>query len=742
MKLPKLIALGLAAMMTSPVDAQVTLVVGGKPTSHIVIAANATPGEKTAAGILQDYLMRISGARVPVIADSAPVSGTEVCIGSTNRFRAGQVLGPQEFSLKSSGPRLQISAGTDRSLHWAVYHLLDRYLGCRKFSTAPAIVPRQTDIRLPATDDRQQPAFTFRQVYFPGQYDAEFRDWHRLQLFEDSWGLWGHSFDKLVPAKTYFREHPEYYALVNGERTPAQLCLSHPAVLRITLKNLGARMAAEPDKTTWSVSQNDGFGFCTCSSCRAADRAHGGPQGSLIRFVNKVAARFPGKTIATLAYLYTRHPVVNLKLKPNMLIVYSTIDADRALPIGLAPTAASYRADLAGWARLTNNLVVWDYTVQFTNYLAPFPNLTTLGPNLQYYKDAGVKGIFSQGPENSLGEFSELKAYLLARLSWNPSLDVAAAKNDFFANWFGDAAAPISRYVAELETLLLNSRRRLDIYGDPIAERTTWLSPNAIDALSDHLDEADKLARGEAARHVAKERLALEFTVLQQARFYGLDRYGLFTASGDTWSVRRGFRERVDRFIAACRKAGVNLLNEEGLTLAAYASEWQAILALGPVLHTAMNKYAEVRTPFENDFPAKGARTLIDGSPGYDNLQYNYLGWLGKDMDVIIDLGDEQPVASVTAGFLEDQRHWSFLPAQLSVALSTNGKDFFPAGTRQLSVPEEIYERHTARPVLELPAGSRARYVRVIAKVIPVLPEWRNFPNRRPWIFCDEIAVR
>lgn len=70
-------------------------------------------------------------------------------------------------------------------------------------------------------------------------------------------GILGASFGTLLPAKRYFKEHPEYYTMnENGERVPSQLCLSNPEVLDVLCKELDRWMEKKPDAAYWSVSQN------------------------------------------------------------------------------------------------------------------------------------------------------------------------------------------------------------------------------------------------------------------------------------------------------------------------------------------------------------------------------------------------------------------------------------------------------------------------------------------------------
>src|SRR5690606_6555271 len=111
--------------------------------------------------------------------------------------------------------------------------------------------------------------------------------------------------------------HPEYYAYFNGSRHPgkaSQWCLSNPKVLEIVAQRLDSVFKANPDKHMISVSQNDGnYTFCQCEKCRAVDDYEGAHSGSLIRFMNKLAERFPEKEISTLAYLYSMKPPRHVK---------------------------------------------------------------------------------------------------------------------------------------------------------------------------------------------------------------------------------------------------------------------------------------------------------------------------------------------------------------------------------------------------------------------------------------------
>jgi len=79
---------------------------------------------------------------------------------------------------------------------------------------------------------------------------------------------------------------------------------------------------------------------------------------------------------------------------------------------------------LIKWRNANKNLFVWDYTVQFANYMSPFPNIAYFEANYKTFKENDVKGLFVQGYADVPGDLSELRQYLLAKLLWDASIDV------------------------------------------------------------------------------------------------------------------------------------------------------------------------------------------------------------------------------------------------------------------------------------------------------------------------------
>jgi len=73
---------------------------------------------------------------------------------------------------------------------------------------------------------------------------------------------------------------------------------------------------------------------------------------------------------------------------------------------------------------------------------------------------------------------------------------------------------------------------------------------------------------------------------------------------------------------------------------------------------------------------------LIDFEKGSDDFRTGaWQGYEGVNIDAIIDLGEDQSIHSLTAGFLQDERSWIFFPVEVSFFLSDDGKIFHNVGT-------------------------------------------------------------
>lgn len=602
---------------------QLMLVKKGKSKYTIVVPEKATVVEAQAALVLQDYIERISGARLPIGSDKSQPNTEEILIGNVNRAELLNVplekLGADGLFIRTTGKRLIITGGFDKGALYGVYTFLEKYLGCRKYTAAVTNVPRQKTIVVGNIDDTQVPAFTYREELYPANArDPEYMAWHKLDSHYglpdtgNEWGSWVHTFNNLLSVKEYGETHPEYFSYYDSARHPgatprgsaeAQLCLSNPDVLEIVCKNLQASINQNPKAKYWSVSQNDNVNYCRCAGCAALDEQYAAytpgsilysthvdeyysplGMGSLMTFINKVAERFPDKIISTLAYQHTRVPPKGIVPRENVNIMLCSIESLRNVTLEEGDPA--FCKDLVGWTQLTNNIIIWDYVVQFRNLISPFPNIHTLQPNLKYLRDRGVSMMFEQGSPETGGEFHELKAYLIAKLMWNPDLNVREVVDDFLKGYYGSASPMIRQYMDLLELSMKKSGSKLRIFGGPVVldslpQRETFLSDSLIAVYNGLFDRAEKaVAKSpELLGRVKTARMPIHYAMLEIARAEKTGRRGAFMIAQDnTLQAKPEVVNRLFEFVYTCIRNNVSHVRERRVTPQEYLDAYMKFL--------------------------------------------------------------------------------------------------------------------------------------------------------------------
>lgn len=710
----------------------------------IVLPQAATKSEQAAATLLQKMLKQATQSDLPVVKEQNYKGAKAIYIGQVKALHSSNYDRVEQdgFLIETTGNDLFITGKRGHATEYAVYRFAETYMGYRKYDSRPVVSPAINDLVIPAGIHLvSNPSFVYRQSYYPMSNDAEYLNWHGLHRFEDLWGLWGHSFFKLLPPATYLAAHPEYYALVNGKRKATQLCLSNKEVLQIVTGKLKQMMADNPDATYWSVSPNDGGGNCTCPDCRKADEEDGSPSGSLIRFVNKVAAVFPDKKITTLGYGYTAKAPSVTKPAKNVIVLLSTIDAYREKPLASIASASGFRNDLTGWTKAGTQLFVWDYATQFTNYLSPFPALYNIQPDFSYFKEQHIAGVFEQGSGDTYSDMAELNSYIQAKLLWDTQADVPALIRDFCEGYYGKAAPYIQQYLDARYKNLQASGRHLDIYGNPVMDLRGFLAPEKTDEYDQLLEKAEQAAGAAEKENVRRVRLSLDYAVLQQSRHFGPEQHGFLQKDNNAphYGIKPEWKTKVSNFVAAAKKAGVTELSEGGLNPDQYQQEWNGIFSREWPVNSICNAAVTLQFPFAEDYPAKGNHTLTDGMIGFNDFSYNWLCFYGSDMVATADAGQAVAFSKISLHFLDDPRHWIFPPQSIKVEVSDDGVQYKTIGTQTIPVPAE-HEDIIIRSYT-FPYKGKARFVKVTALNNKTLPEWRNYAAKKPMIACDEIMV-
>ncbi|WP_430972286.1 DUF4838 domain-containing protein [Sunxiuqinia rutila] len=734
MKKLLLILLAVATLGACTSKNELAIIKNGRSNYEIQINDQAC---QQAAEQLQHYLEKASSVKLPIVmeSDAAPSSPAIVIYTNTGLPQAHSI------SIQTEGKNLLISGGDAQSTGYAVYEFLEQYVGCRWFSPSVEQVPSSSTISLALPVNLvYTPEITTRTVHSRLFYeDHAFAD-HQKVTTEAFPGYVPegrvHTFHRFVPELSFYDKHPEYYALRGKKRLPTQLCLTNQEVLKIVIDSVQVWFDRYPNAQVISVSQNDNTQHCQCENCQKIDEEEGSPSGSMIRFVNAVAQAFPDKTISTLAYQYTRKPC---KTKPldNVLVTLCSIECDRSAPI--EEKCSDFAEDLIGWKQLTDHIRIWDYTTQFTNFLAPFPNMNTLQPNIQFFRDNHATWIFEQHSHNP-SELFELRSYVTAKLLWNPDLDVEAIINEFMQGYYEEAGPAIKKYIDLVHASLESDPDFfLYLYGDPAQAFNSFLSPELLKQYNAFFDEAEAAVADKPAvlQRVRTARISTDYAQLEMARNGMSPDYQLL-ADG---TISPDVQTRLNRFASSCEQAKISLMNEMGYTVDEYLSAFEQTLERAAQPNLARGAKVKLLTQ-PKKYADENPQVLTDGALGGSNFFANWLGFEGNDMEVVIDLGEAKSFSNISVGFLQVTNHIVFFPKSVTFSASNDNNNFRKLQTVSTQKP---ISKDSKRNDLEYFKASfpetQARYLKLAAKNVSKAPVWHNAAGLPVWIFADEVIV-
>ncbi len=518
---------------TIPVDAnpggpKLLLAEDGKSAYRIVRGINAGRSEVFAAAELAKYIKLSAGVELAVVTDDMPETEREIIVGKTNRTQDSLVdrvsLGTDGFIIKAADEKLIIAGGEIRGTLFGVYDFLEDFLGCRFFTATLETVPQLSVLAVNAsTDVSEKPLLAFRDTLWKSTFSADTRGKLRLNGelmpgFNGSEPL-NTNFDTIqlfcgtifqYVGQDYFDTHPEYFAMnENGERTTDQACFSSQGLYNTVLELVRKRFRENPALTCFYITPNDNPNYCQCPQCAALDEQEGSHSASTLQFVNRIAGavkdEFPGKTINMLAYMYTRTPPKTICPADNVVIQIAAEDSYYMKPY--KENSPRLVSDLEGWSTKKSNLLVWDYTTNHGHFNILYPNVKVAVENVKWFYENGATGIFLQGNGyDTGGEFGELRAYIAAKILWDPYCDIDRHIREFMQAYYGNGYTNMLKFID-----FTAGKANADWHGGD-ALRTVTLTNRDL-KYCDALWDAAESAAGDETQlsHVRRSRIQLRY---------------------------------------------------------------------------------------------------------------------------------------------------------------------------------------------------------------------------------------
>ena len=466
-------------------------------------------------------------------------------------------LGDDSFSvdatLRGEEACMTIRGGNGRGVLYGIYKFLEEYAGVRYFMPDLEKIP-EGDIVL--RDGNL--------LYYVPYFEARRLAWNCSKNDTD-WnvknGVNGHDGDvsdeKYGGKQTYASGlfvHTLGKLTETGDGTSPNPCLSDPENLAKVIKNVRAILEKEPDANIVSISQNDNNEYCTCEQCAAVDKEEGSPSGLMLRFVNAVAenleADYPDLVVDTLAYNYTQAAPTKTRPRHNVCVRVCSIRCCFMHPMTECPDAngpngiqwtrtAIFLNDFTNWGKICDRIYVWDYTTNYTYYIPPFTNFGALRENMRFYHENGVRGMFPQGNSQSVsGEVGELRAYLLAKLMWNPYMseeEYYRHMDEFLEAYYGEGWQNIRNFIDLTIELVSNEGSCIFIYEEPLQSITEQEYLQYEEQIEAWWNAAEELA-GDRLAYVQRSRL--QWRYIQLLLHPDDEACAQFVAEVNAWGIR------------------------------------------------------------------------------------------------------------------------------------------------------------------------------------------------------------
>jgi hypothetical protein len=287
----------------------------------IAVPAGAGEVEQFAASELRKYIGLMSGAGFP--QTTAPASGKTILVGVRKDLKSAIALpdakkGFDGYSVAVTPQGIVVAGENARGALYGAYDLLER-LGCRWWMPNldprdPEVVPRNPDLSLPegtwaeagAIEIRlyNGSAFFFEVVpgrvlpqiewaarnrynfigwqphHLPGKMEEELEQFKACGAFDEmrkrGIAFHGpcHSFPQFLPTDRYFKDHPEWFGLLDGKRQPhggkwpiANYCWSNAEANEEFMRNVESFVKRWPQIKILNLEWIDGGVVCRCPEC-------------------------------------------------------------------------------------------------------------------------------------------------------------------------------------------------------------------------------------------------------------------------------------------------------------------------------------------------------------------------------------------------------------------------------------------------------------------------------------------
>ncbi|OJV15153.1 MAG: hypothetical protein BGO21_00150 [Dyadobacter sp. 50-39] len=564
----------------------------------------------------------------------------------------------------------------------------------------------------------QSYSFEYREPYFPDNSDANYRKRNKTNLLETDWGIWGHNLEKIVPLDQ------ETGARFSNEVVKSQFCFSSEVLFNKLDIYIGKLSSESFRSLRFMIAANDNRIVCHCNSCKAKGNTTKNASPAVFHLINKLAKKHPQHQFFGLGYLTTESPPP-FKMEANAGVMLSTMPFPKGVVISKTSSAPRLDDLLKSWKRVTKKIYIWDYAVNFDNYMEPYPCLFIIQENLRHFQSMGVTGVFVQGSGENYSAFQDIKCFIISRLLVDVDIDISKEISLFLGQKYPkEIADEIYRYYSLIEGKSFVSTKTMDIYGGIEQAREKYL--NDDDFREFYRGIREKVYSGVCENELKRLRLSTAFMCLELSRTGKryLDRKKMnVSVNSEPYETSNSLLTHLQDLSA---ETSMDVISEGGRSIHGYIKEWKS--------DGILNQSGKISWPVKLTSTSKldpdyaRVSDLQDGRVGFSDYFNNWLINSSEQLIVSSSVTTEMIAKDVSIGFLQDPAHRIHFPTRVEMR--------FPEQNLTLH-PKDIKFSST---------GTKRYYIFQIAKTVktgsPILfCFWNDHSKEGRTIAADEILI-
>ena len=511
-----------------PIHYTNTMLVENGASDYVIVYPEESSSQadmQLAISEMQSLILEATGYYIPAFTDTQEMSSYKILsIGETAQAKKEKQLmekvnnanlGSQGYVIDTIGTSCYMLGNSASANLYSVYEFLEYQFGFECYARDEYALDKNVQ-------DRQ--LIDFNLIDIPDIASRTPMNWEglsckrlRAKVYTEDFNTVGgntycHNVNSLIPGSKYYADHPDwFYKWTSDGHTGQELCMTAHgneeelnALVDAFAYEMQWRLLEDPTVDWISFCQEDTAAVCDCEFCNKDNNLYDTGRttayfANYIKVANAVARKMkawneevcPERDIIIFIWDYGKCKTVPVKLNADgtpykdengNYLPYSeelTLEDNIAVYVCsyssamyVSPEGPENEADNESLKRIqaiAKNPLIYFYTysADFIDYLMPLNTLDNRQDMYRYMRDHGAIGIFdlAQYDQESAPDFGALKSYVSAKLLWDIDQSVDDLINDFFENYYKEAAPIMKKFFNEYRAYFCYLREEFGFKG-------------------------------------------------------------------------------------------------------------------------------------------------------------------------------------------------------------------------------------------------------------------------------------